>query len=272
MATASIWRDAKIDILAGTVAGVAQVGIGHPLDTLKVRLQTTGATLRVDPSPVPAASASASSAAHPRLGSIVDAWRQTLRREGIKGLYKGAASPLAGGMVQNAAGFLCWGVSKKLVTSAHLPAFSDPSTGALTLGGLFAAGLLTGSACLFVETPIDLLKTQMQVQLGRGGRYSGVRDVAGSIYRRRGVQGLFQGLWSNALRFVPGRAVYMSSFEYSRNTLQARGDEGNVVRVKLFLAGAFAGAAAWTSTYPFDVVRNERVVVCDVRCGALCCT
>lgn len=33
-------RDAAKDIISGTAGGVAQVVAGHPLDTIKVRLQT----------------------------------------------------------------------------------------------------------------------------------------------------------------------------------------------------------------------------------------
>ena len=38
-------HDAASDILAGTAAGIAQVAVGHPLDTLKVRLQTQSRAL-----------------------------------------------------------------------------------------------------------------------------------------------------------------------------------------------------------------------------------
>lgn len=37
--------------------------------------------------------------------------------------------------------------------------------GEMTIGKYFAAGALTGSCVAFVEGPIDLMKTQMQVQV-----------------------------------------------------------------------------------------------------------
>lgn len=223
-------REACINIGAGTCAGVAQVVVGHPLDTIKVRMQTAGATLRV-------------AGASPSLSTILQTTRQTLHREGVRGLYKGAASPAAGAMAQNAACFFSWGIAKQIVGAEG---------GVLEYRELVLAGLLAGGFCLVVETPVDLLKTQMQVQLGSGGRYSGVVDCGKGIYRRRGVRGLFQGLCANGLRFVPGRAVYLSSFEWAHRQASGIGTLPGA-----FVAGAFAGSVAWTSTYPFDVIRNN---------------
>ena len=125
---------------------------------------------------------------------------------------------------------------------------------------------------------VDLFKTQMQVQLTRdGGRFRSVFHCAGHIFRHHGVAGCFQGLGANSLRFVPGRAVYFASFEVADRNLSSarrRNDDRTAVGVgdtaavssssssaidvpATFAAGAFAGVCAWTSTYPFDVIRNK---------------
>lgn len=52
---------AMIDILAGSARGMAQVGVGHPLDTVKVRLQT-----------------------HNRFRGAWDCSWHTLRQEGVR--------------------------------------------------------------------------------------------------------------------------------------------------------------------------------------------
>ncbi len=59
------------DFLAGTTGGVAQVIVGHPFNTLKVRLQTST-----------------------RYTGGMDCLRSTLKEEGAKGLYKGIGPPL----------------------------------------------------------------------------------------------------------------------------------------------------------------------------------
>jgi hypothetical protein len=62
------------DLLAGTVAGVAQVLSGQPFDTIKVRLQTM---------PVPAPGEA------PMYSGTLDAIKKTVGREGWSALYKG---------------------------------------------------------------------------------------------------------------------------------------------------------------------------------------
>jgi solute carrier family 25 carnitine/acylcarnitine transporter 20/29 len=54
-----------------------QKKVGHPFDTIKVRLQTTDRSQFKGP---------------------WDCLRQTLRNEGVKGIYKGATPPLVGWM------------------------------------------------------------------------------------------------------------------------------------------------------------------------------
>jgi len=94
-----------------------------------------------------------------------------------------------------------------------------------------------------------------KVQVGtKGGVYSGVFDCAKQIYASRGLSGFYQGVGANALRFVPGRAVYLTSFEYSLNQIDSSEQPS---LASCFIAGAIAGGCAWTSTYPFDVVRNR---------------
>ena len=266
-----MWRDMGIDVVSGTCAGVAQVAFGHPLDTLKVRVQSAGQVVRGS------IGSDGGTAAGPGdgLATPTQALRTTLRREGVRGLYKGAASPLCGAMLQNAAAFLFWGVSKKAVARA-CPADivsaggkdkdDNAAAGKLSVPGLVKAGLLVGCLCLLVENPVDLVKTQMQVQLGHGSehqhRYRSVFHAGRVILRERGLPGLYQGMWANSLRFVPGRSVYLSSFEVTlRHLNSARSSSSSstdkaAYYANCFLAGSFAGGAAWTSTYPFDVIRN----------------
>ena len=82
-------REAMIDIAAGTCAGVAQVGVGHPLDTIKVRMQASGRVMRHGSTPPPGQLAG--------FGSPLGALRTTLRLEGVRGVLD--AHVLANGRV-----------------------------------------------------------------------------------------------------------------------------------------------------------------------------
>jgi len=88
------------EIGAGTCAGIAQVAVGHPFDTIKVRMQNQTHEMKF-------------------FNGSIDCLRKTLKHEGITGLYKGAWSPLIGAMFQNAAGFFSFAISKDLVRNAY---------------------------------------------------------------------------------------------------------------------------------------------------------
>ena len=250
------WREAAIDIAAGTCAGISQVAIGHPLDTIKVRMQASGQVMR-----------NADAKSLSTMNTFRSPWhvvQRTLRFEGVQGLYKGAASPATGAMLQNASGFLFWGLSKKLFADDI-----DKTSGELSVAGLFKAGLVCGMLCLVVENPVDLVKTQMQVQLGSNQAnhmYRSVFHAGGTIVKTRGISGLYQAVFANSLRFVPGRSVYMASFETSfrwlkPQTLQIETHSQPAPSRKsyygaCFASGCIAGGAAWSLFYPFDVIRN----------------
>ena len=131
------------DIVAGTIGGMTTVVVGHPLDTVKVRLQTSVG-----------------------YSSTLDCMRRTWRGEGLRGFYKGVQSPLAGEAFFNAVQFLAYGQSKQLLASyrhsSHSPHHDthslQPAAMELTVADYFIAGGLTGAASCLVECPVDLLK------------------------------------------------------------------------------------------------------------------
>ncbi|KAF2305235.1 hypothetical protein GH714_003255 [Hevea brasiliensis] len=65
--------DVAKDLTAGTIGGAAQLIVGHPFDTIKVKLQS-------QPAPQPGQP--------PKYAGAMDAVRQTLAAEGPRGLYK----------------------------------------------------------------------------------------------------------------------------------------------------------------------------------------
>jgi len=65
----AVRRTAK-NVLSGTGGGIAVCLVGHPFDTLKIRLQTQSFT-------------------KPVYTGLIDCFVKTLKWEGIGGLYKG---------------------------------------------------------------------------------------------------------------------------------------------------------------------------------------
>lgn len=63
--------------VAGVFSGIAKLTVGHPFDTIKVRMQTSQ---------------------NAQFNGPLDCVMKTVRNEGFAGLYKGATPPLVGWM------------------------------------------------------------------------------------------------------------------------------------------------------------------------------
>lgn len=86
--------------LSGGFGGVCTVLAGHPLDTIKVRLQTM---------PLPAAGE------QPLYKGTLDCARKTVQREGFRGLYKGMSAPISGVAPIFALSFFGFGLGKSTI-------------------------------------------------------------------------------------------------------------------------------------------------------------
>ena len=76
------------DIAFGSVAGIVGKFVEYPLDTVKVRLQS-------QPEHLPL-----------QYTGPLDCIRQSIRRDGFLGLYRGISAPLAGAAIENSSLFL----------------------------------------------------------------------------------------------------------------------------------------------------------------------
>lgn len=218
-------RSAK-DVVAGTIAGVGITLVGHPFDTLKVRLQTQSHT-------------------NPIYSGLGDCVAKTWKAEKLAGFYKGVASPLVGQMVFNAVQFAAYGQAKEIARAG----------GEMTIPKYFVAGALTGSIVAFVESPIDLFKTQLQVQVFQPKpQFTTFTGTVRHIVSNHGVRGVYQGLAPTICRNVPAVSGYFGAYEAARAGLLAPGQKMEELESwKLLLAGSIGGFAYWAVTYPIDV-------------------
>ena len=127
--------DVAKDLTAGTVGGAAQLIVGHPFDTIKVKLQS-------QPTPLPGQ--------FPRYSGAIDAVKQTVAAEGPRGLYKGMGAPLATVAAFNAALFTVRGQMEALL-------MSHPGA-TLTINQQVVCGAGAGVAVSFLACPTELIK------------------------------------------------------------------------------------------------------------------
>lgn len=240
--------DVAKDLAAGTVGGVAQLVVGHPFDTIKVKLQS-------QPTPLPGQL--------PKYTGAIDAVKKTLAAEGPGGLYKGMGAPLATVAVFNAVLFSVRGQMETLLRS-------EPGA-PLTVSQQVIAGAGAGTAVSVLATPTELIKCRLQAQgagaaVAEGGagaavtaalKYSGPMDVAKQVLRSEGgVRGLFKGMLPTLAREVPGNATMFGVYEALKQYFAGGTDTSGLSRGKLMTAGGLAGGAFWISVYPADVVKS----------------
>ncbi|XP_077235302.1 mitochondrial carnitine/acylcarnitine carrier-like protein [Tasmannia lanceolata] len=230
------------DLTAGTVGGVAQLICGHPFDTIKVKLQS-------QPTPLPGQL--------PKYSGGIDAVKQTVAGEGLRGLYKGMGAPLATVAAFNAVLFTARGQMEALLRS-------QPGV-PLSVEQQFICGAGAGVAVSFLACPTELIKCRLQAQsaLADSGpsagavKYGGPIDVAKHVLKSEGgARGLFKGLVPTLGREVPGNAVMFGVYEAFKQYLAGGRDTSGLSSGSMVVAGGLAGASFWISVYPTDVVKS----------------
>ncbi|KAH9391173.1 hypothetical protein TYRP_006769 [Tyrophagus putrescentiae] len=220
-----------IDLLAGTAGGTANVLVGQPLDTIKVKMQT-----------------------FPHLYSnTVICFRQTLAKDGIRrGLYAGTLPALAANIAENSVLFCAYGFCQKLVQAAT----QKDSCNALENA---TAGFLAAFFSSFTLCPTELIKCKLQALRETGTASIGAFKLTGDILKAEGVPGLFRGLTSTMFREMPGYFFFFGGYELSKSMLvsPADPDPNNLGLVKTTIAGGIGGMCLWTSIFPFDVVKSR---------------
>lgn len=234
--------DVVKDLTAGTVGGAAQLIVGHPFDTIKVKLQSQPAPLPGQP---------------PKYSGAMDAVRQTVAAEGPRGLYKGMGAPLATVAAFNAVLFTVRGQTE---------AFLRPESGApLTVNQQVVCGAVAGVAVSFLACPTELIKCRLQAQSALASvgsaavavKYAGPMDVARHVLKSEGgVRGLFKGLFPTLAREVPGNAAMFGVYEATKQYLAGSTDTSKLGRGSLIVAGGLAGGTFWLSVYPTDVIKS----------------
>ncbi|MQL69102.1 hypothetical protein Taro_001395 [Colocasia esculenta] len=147
---------------------------------------------------------------------MFQAGRSILKEQGLKGLYAGYWStlardvPFAGLMVTfyealkdlTAYGKNRWLPHNNLQISSSFE-------------GLFLGGLAGGFSA-YLTTPLDVIKTRLQVQ-GSTVRYNGWSDAIGRIWMTEGLKGLFRGSVPRIIWYIPASALTFMAVEFLRD-------------------------------------------------------
>ncbi|CAO2161639.1 unnamed protein product [Urochloa humidicola] len=235
------------EFVAGGVGGMAGVLAGHPLDTLRIRLQQP-------PPPVSPGIVDAPQ----RPPSAARLLRGILRAEGPSALYRGMAAPLASVAFQNAMVFQVYAILSRSLgpesSTSEPPSYTNVAL----------AGVGTGALQTLILSPVELVKIRLQLEAAghkhrRPGDHHGPVDMARDILRREGLRGIYRGLTVTALRDAPAHGVYFWTYEYARERLHpgCRRGGGEESLATMLVSGGLAGVASWVCCYPLDVVKSR---------------
>ncbi|XP_038999655.1 mitochondrial arginine transporter BAC2-like [Hibiscus syriacus] len=222
------------EFVAGGFGGMAGIVSGYPLDTLRIRQQSTDS------------------------GSAFSILRRVVAREGPAALYRGMAAPLASVTFQNAMVFQIYAILSRAFDSSA--STTDPPS----YKGVALGGVGTGALQSIMLAPVELVKIRLQLQntsfpgSQSASVHKGPISVAKTIIKTEGLRGIYRGFTITALRDAPSHGFYFWTYEYMREQLHpgCRKSGQETLRTML-IAGGLAGVASWVCCYPLDVVKTR---------------
>ncbi|KAH7427518.1 hypothetical protein KP509_10G047800 [Ceratopteris richardii] len=219
----SILEKARIGAGAGAIAGAITYAVLHPLDTVKTKLQTRGAS-------------------HLYSGPL-DVVVKTFRNQGVLGFYPGISAVLIGSTFSSGVYFgMCELGKALLIQLPSLPSIMVPPL----------AGILGNVASSAIMVPKELITQRMQA--GAQGRSW---EVFLAVLEKEGVMGLYTGYSAALVRNLPASVLSFSSFEYLKSAWMKKNGRNNLDPWQSVLSGALAGAVSSALTTPLDVVKTR---------------
>ncbi|KAK0151271.1 Solute carrier family 25 member 48 [Merluccius polli] len=239
-----------------TVTSASSVVVGHPLDTVKTRLQ-------------------AGNSYRNTLHCILTIYR----KETVAGFFKGMSFPLASITVYNSLVFGFFSNAQRLISKYR---YGDEREDCGLLDLALASGL-TGFVSVGLGAPVDLVKIRLQMQTqtvvaenlqlagnpAGGGNlqlralavadqrlYRGPLHCVSSILRTEGLQGLYRGAGAMLLRDIPGYTLYFIPYTVLCGLLSPDG-RSSAHPASICLAGGLAGSISWVTATPADVLKSR---------------
>ncbi|KAL7044918.1 hypothetical protein ACKWTF_002103 [Chironomus riparius] len=191
--------------IAGVSAGSLAQFLASPADLVKVQIQMEGRRRLMG--------------LEPRVNSAAHAFREIVRRGGIKGLWKGSIPNVQRAALVNLGDLTTYdSVKRYIISTFHLPDDHVVHIISSICAGLVAA---------ILATPADVIKTRVMNQpiddLGRGTLYKGSVDCFQKTVAKEGLYALYKGFLPCWIRMAPWSLTFWLSFEQIRIFLGAGG-------------------------------------------------
>jgi hypothetical protein len=245
------------EIIGSVTAACASTIVGHPLDTIKVQLQT-----------------------QPQITSSIQAVRHLLKANPNNPLvlFRGMSFPLVNQIIMNTVMFSAY---------HKVQSYSIHSCGMSDFVASLTAGVTSGFATACVSTPTDYFKIQAQLANnkmntmeaaaaggGGGGRFwttlqrlmmMNATNHQGSVSLvGNGLVRLYRGHGANLWREGIFTMVYLSGYDLILHSWQRQEEQHNnkqesTIKTnysQIVTVSALTGALAWIASYPFDTMKS----------------
>jgi solute carrier family 25 carnitine/acylcarnitine transporter 20/29 len=250
--------------ISGGFGGACSVLVGYPLDLVKVQMQTAtrGATKTT-------------------MSGVIS---ETMRKEGLGGLFRGVSAPLFTVAPIMAVAFWGYDLGKRVASGGSGTTFGTSRPEAerrqegrnarvpSPLAEACIAGAISALPTSVILGPTERIKCLLQVQrrdvVGGGDvagakKYAGTFDCARKVFEEGGIRSLFRGTGMMFVREIPGTVAYFVTYEYVKGEiLMLQGmhpDDGRLSVPAVLVAGGLAGMAYWSTgiTIVADVVKSR---------------
>uniref|UniRef100_A0A7S1CAX8 Uncharacterized protein n=1 Tax=Bicosoecida sp. CB-2014 TaxID=1486930 RepID=A0A7S1CAX8_9STRA len=214
-------------LVVGAIAGIVGTSAAFPLDMVKTRMQSQ----KVGPDGTKV------------YKNAIDCFRQIIRHEGARGLYKGLGANLTGVAPEKAIKLTVNDFFRdKFTTDGHIPVQFEALSGAL-------AGLCQVTA----TNPMEITKIRMQMQMTLPVEK---RVNTMGVVRQLGLRGMYHGAGMTLMRDIPYSILFFPGYAHLRH-LFADGHEGTRYILGVFVAGGLGSAIPAGFCTPMDVVKTR---------------
>lgn len=199
----------------------------------------------------------------------LDCFRQSIKADGVLGLYRGITAPLVGAAAETSSLFLFESLGRETLFFTGL---SSREKG-LSLPELWVTGAFSGAFTSFVLTPIELVKCKIQAPtLAEGSAAPPLRPIAviRDVFRHEGLRGFWHGQLGTLIREAGGCSAWFGAKETTTALfyrLAAKSAKSEEERKELLskplplwqqaVAGASAGVSYNFLFFPADTIKSR---------------
>ena len=240
-------RDDIDCMISSAVSGMCATIVGHPLDSLKVRMQMASQSDQ----------------------GVIKTMYNIIKTEGIMPFYRGVLPPTAIKAFTTMVFFSTNNYLKENIISHKRQKYIDanqqvPDKIILSLAETFGVAGFCGFMLFPFISVGEYIKIQLQNDKIFGGRtlsYDNMFDCTRKLIK---YKQLHRGMLITSMRLIPGWGVYLGVYDAfnrhfdqkavlgSNDTLNSWSTTGRVL-----LSGTVAGWASWGASYPFDYIKTQ---------------